>query len=129
MLFVDMRPGDLEKIISASERGYDKLPGPSTVEEQITGVDQAGEPRIVMRAEKVAIVYLTMDHAWQNPSMRWNMIESAYKEMRKRLLDRGILVAYCFFSDGVPNGYIRRLVNEMGADRIIDRCVRFTAGR
>lgn len=127
MHFVDTRAGDLDAVLALSSKEYDKLPGPDRVDEEITGLDQAGNPRIVMRAERVAVVYLAIDHAWKNPGMRWGMIERTYKEMRRRLAEKGYTAAYCFFADGVPNGYVRRLVNEMGAHRVMDRCIRFSA--
>ena len=81
-----------------------------------------------MKAQKVAEIYLAIDHSWQTPAMRWAMIEAGYREVRERLERKGYNVAYSFFADGVPNGYVRRLV-ALGATRMIERCIRFAAGR
>lgn len=125
--FVRFRPtmhGDLESIRGSSAQAYDKLPGPVNPEESITGVDADGKPRIVVQAEKVAELYLAMDHGWADPATRWGIIEQAHQEMLSRLRLKGYTVGYSFFADGVPNGYIRRLVAK-GWNRMMERCVRY----
>lgn len=126
MRFRDEIDGDLDLIRSRSGKEYDKLQPPEDAEEAITGTDE-GSPKMVMRAGRVAEVYLAIDHSWATPAMRWAMIVAAYREMQKRLKQKGYMMAYCFFADGVPNGYVRRLVNELGAERVVERCIRFTA--
>jgi hypothetical protein len=126
MRFEITRNGVRDVLAERSQKAYDKLRDGYVPDESITGFDDDEMPCIVMDAEKCAIVRMVIDHEWKNPAMRWAMIESAYTEMRKRLKAKGYSAAYCFFPDGVPNSYIRRLVG-MGADRIIDRCIRFSA--
>lgn len=128
MYIRDTQNGELEQILKNSPKEYDKLDPPENAEESFTVLDDEGVPRLVMKAQKVAEVYLALDHTWETPAMRWAMIEAAYKEIRERLERKGYNVAYSFFADGVPNGYIRRLV-ALGASRMIERCVRFAAGR
>jgi hypothetical protein len=120
--------GERDRIRSLSAKIYDKLNPLPAIDESVTGVDREGTPRIVMEASKTAEIYLAIDHEWGTPAMRWNIIKEAFGEIRKRLREKGYKTAYCFFAEGVPNGYIRRLVNEMGADRVMDRCIRFTEG-
>ena len=127
MRFRDTITGDLEQILLNSPKEYDKLDPPADAEESITMVDDDGVPRMVMKAEKVAEIYLAIDHRWHSPAMRWAMIQEAHGEMEQRLLRKGYHTAYSFFADGVPNGYIRRLVG-LGWQRMIERCVRFAAG-
>lgn len=127
MPFRNERGGDLEKLKAKSSKQYDKLDEPKRYDEAVTFVDDGLEPRLVMRAAKVAEVYLALDHEWGTPAMRWAMIEQGYREIQQRLKAKGYTTAYCFFPDGVPNGYIRRMVKELGAKRVMDRCVRFTA--
>jgi hypothetical protein len=86
-------------------------------------VDESGEARIVLKAQRVAELYMILDHGWETPAMRWAMIEQAHQHMRERLIEKGYKVAYSFFADGVPNGYVRRLI-PLGWSRVIDRCVR-----
>ena len=124
MRFRDTIPGDLDTVRNGSSKEYDKLPPPEEVEESITGVDESGIPRIVMKAERVAEIYMALDHNWANPAMRWTILEQAHQEMRSRLELKGFTVAYCFFAEGVPNGYILRLVT-MGWNRMIERCIRY----
>lgn len=128
MRFRETVAGDLESIRARSKEPYDKLDGPTVAEESMTAVDDEGTPRLVMKAERVAEIYMAVDHGWNTPAMRWAMIEQAYQDMREKLEVKGYVVAYCFFPDGVPNGYIRRLV-ALGAQRMMDRCIRFVAGR
>ena len=123
MRFRELQPGDVDAIRSRSLKPYDKLPEPVTADEALVGVDDAGFPRIVMKAEKVAELYMILDHQWQTPAMRWAAIEMAHEEMRRRLEAKGYNTAYSFFADGVPNAYIRRLV-KLGWSRVIDRCAR-----
>lgn len=127
MRFITMRAGDIEAIKERSKMLYDKLEGPKVAEESIVGVDDAGVARIVISAERVAELYMVLDHEWQTPAMRWAMIEQAHKEMLGRLKVKGYRVGYSFFADGVPNGYIRRLI-PLGWTRMIDRCVRYVVG-
>lgn len=124
MLFRELKAGELEALRERSGQPYDKLPPPADAEESIVGVDESGTARIVMRAERVAEIYMVIDHEWKSPAMRWAMIEQAHAEMRKRLEAKGYKVAYSFFADGVPNGYIRRLI-PLGWVRVVDRCIRF----
>jgi hypothetical protein len=124
MRFIEATEAQIERLQAKSPKRYDALPAPKSADAAIAGVDDAGEVRIVMKAEKVAEVYMVIDHAWETPAMRWAMIERAYLEIRKRLKEKGYTMAYCFFADGVPNGYIRRLV-DLGAERVIERCIRF----
>lgn len=126
MQFTETHNGVHFELTEKSDRDYDKLYDEHYADESITGLDEEGVPRIFMDAEKCAIIRMVIDHDWQTPAMRWSIIEQAYTEMRKRLRAKGYGSAYCFFADGVPNGYIRRLC-EMGAERVIDRCVRFKA--
>ena len=126
MVFRRATAEDLEAVRSKSAKEYDKLPPPEQAEESIVGVDENGVPRIVMKAERVAEVYMCMDHEWESPAMRWAVIEQGHREMQERLKAKGYTVAYCFFAEGVPNGYIRRLV-MMGWNRIIERCIRYAA--
>lgn len=128
MRFEDSNIGERNRLAAQSRKNYDKLEGADWPDVSITGFDEDGRVCIVMDAEKCAVVRMVIDHEWKNPAMRWAMIEQAYNETRKRLQEKGYASAYCFFADGVPNSYIRRLVS-MGADRVIDRCIRFTAGR
>ena len=124
MRFRNTIPGDVEQVLAGSGKPYDKLPGPEETEEAITGLDHDGKPRIVVKAERVAELWLAIDHTWADPATRWNTIELAHAEMFTRLRGRGYWVGYCFFADGVANGYVRRLVAK-GWNRIIERCVRF----
>jgi hypothetical protein len=124
----DTQDGDLESVLLGSPKEYDKLHPPAEAEEAITMLDDEGIPRLVMKAQRVAEVYLAIDHRYQTPAMRWAMIERCHAEMQRRLLGKGYNVAYSFFADGVPNGYIRRLV-RLGWSRMVERCVRFAAGR
>lgn len=119
---------DIDEIRGRSTKPYDKLEPPDAVEESLAGLDDQGNVRIVISAEKVAEMYMIMDHAWETPAMRWSMIEQMHREMLFRLKAKGYTRAYSFFADGVPNGYIRRLILS-GWDRVIDRCVRYVAGR
>ncbi len=127
MIFRELRKGDVEMIRSRSSKLYDKLPDPADWDEAFVGVDSAGEPRIVLKAQRVAEIYMILDHEFETPAMRWIMIEQAHREMQCRLTGKGYKVAYSFFADGVPNSYIRRLI-PLGWNRMIDRCVRFVAG-
>lgn len=120
----ELQTGDIEAIRARSEKPYDKLPEPREHEDALVMVDDRGEPRLVMKAEKVAEVFMILDHEYETPAMRWLMIEVAHREMRKRLEGKGYNTAYSFFADGVPNGYIRRLI-PLGWNRVIDRCARF----
>ena len=126
MEFRDLLPGDVEAIRARSEKGYDKLPDPQDFDEAIVGLDSDGEPRIIMKAQRVAEIYMLMDHAWETPAMRWAIIEQAHQQMQKRLVAKGYRVAYAFFADGVPNGYVRRLI-PLGWQRKIERCLRLAA--
>lgn len=126
MKFIEATDIELQRLRSSSAKRYDSLPSPETSDIAIAGIDADSKVRIVMKAEKVAEVYMVIDHNWETPAMRWAMIEATYAEIRKRLKEKGYSVAYCFFADGVPNGYIRRLV-KLGAERVIERCIRFRA--
>ncbi len=119
--------GDVEAIRARSKMPYDKLPDPQDFDDALVGVDESGEARIVLKAQRVAELYMILDHGWETPAMRWAMIEQAHQHMRERLIEKGYKVAYSFFADGVPNGYVRRLI-PLGWSRVIDRCVRFVAG-
>ena len=125
MRFRETMAGDVEEIAGRSSKGYDKLPGPEVCEEAITFLDEEGSPRLVMKAEKVAELYLAIDHAWSTPAMRWSMIDAASGEMMRRLIAKGYQVGYSFCADGVPNGYLRRLVAK-GWNRMIERCLRYS---
>jgi len=127
MRFREFQQGDIEAIRARSGKEYDKLPDPKDFEDALTGVDGSGVPRIVMKAQKVAEIYMILDHGFETPAMRWAVVELAHEEMKKRLLEKGYDVAYSFFADGVPNSYIRRLV-KLGWSRVIDRCARFSRG-
>ena len=124
MRFITIRAGDIEAIKEHSKKLYDKLDGPKIADESIVGVDDQGVARIVIAAEKVAELYMVLDHEWETPAMRWAMIEQAHREMLSRLRGKGYRVGYSFFADGVPNGYIRRLI-PLGWTRMIERCVRY----
>ena len=124
MRFITMRAGDIEAIKEHSKKLYDKLDGPKIADESIVGVDDQGVARSVIAAEKVAELYMVLDHEWETPAMRWAMIEQAHREMLSRLRGKGYRVGYSFFADGVPNGYIRRLI-PLGWTRMIERCVRY----
>jgi hypothetical protein len=124
MRFRPTMPGDLDAILAKSAKPYDKLAGPQVPEESITGLDDDGTVRIVVQAEKVAELYLAVDHDWGTPAMRWTMIDLIHAQMLAQLRAKGFQVGYCFFPDGVPNGYIRRLVAK-GWNRIVERCVRY----
>jgi hypothetical protein len=126
MRFEDTLNGARAELMENSSKPYDKLDDENLSEESITGYDEKGIARIVMEAEKCANVRMVIDHEWQSPAMRWAMVAQAYTEMRNRLRKKGYGSAYCFFPEGVPDGYIKRLI-AMGADRITDRCIRFTA--
>ena len=127
MIFRELMAGDVELIRSRSVKGYDKLPDPQDFEDAIVGLDDSGEPRIVMKAERVAEIFMIMDHEFESPAMRWAMIEESHRVMQERLQRKGYKVAYSFFADGVPNGYLRRLV-RLGWGRMIDRCMRLAGG-
>ncbi len=127
MEFRALQVGDVERIRSRSDKEYDKLPDPEDFEESLVGIDESGEPRIVMKAQRVAEIFMAIDHTWGTPALRWALIEQAHREMRGKLEVKGYRVAYSFFADGVPNGYVRRLI-LLGWNRIIDRCMRFTSG-
>ena len=123
----DTQNGDLQRVLARSSKHYDKLPAPEESEESLTLLDESGQPCLVMKAQRVAELYLAIDHNWETPAMRWAAIEMMHKEMMSRLLGKGYTVGYCFFADGVPNGYIRRLI-PLGWNRMIERCIRFVAG-
>lgn len=127
MVFRELRAGDVEAVRARSSKPYDKLPDPQDFDEAIVGIDSDGEPRIIMKAQRVAEIYMLMDHEFETPAMRWAMISQAHREMQQRLTAKGYKVAYSFFADGVPNGYIRRLI-PLGWTRVIDRCLRFAGG-
>ena len=78
MLIRDTQHGELEQIRANSPNEYDKLDPPDDAEEAITMLDDEGIPRLVMKAQRVAEVYLAIDHRWQTPAMRWAMIEAAH---------------------------------------------------
>lgn len=118
---------DIDQIRYHSTKPYDKLEPPTQHEESLAGVDDQGKVRIVITAEKVAELYLIMDHDWETPAMRWSAVEQLHREMLVRLREKGYSRGYSFFPDGVANSYIRRLV-LLGWDRVIDRCARFVAG-
>ena len=124
MEFRELRDGDIERLRARSKKEYDKLPDPRDVEDAIVGVDESGEPRVIMKAERVAELYMIMDHDWATPALRWSVIEQAHRVMRDRLKEKNYRTAYSFFADGVPNGYIRRLV-KLGWNRMVERCIRF----
>lgn len=127
MQFRAPKSGELERLKAISGKLYDKLEWPEDAEEALVGADEADVPRVLLRAQKAAVLYMALDHDWQTPAMRWAAVERAHGEMMKRLKEKGYTVGYSFFADGVPNGYIRRLV-RLGWQRIVDRCVRLTAG-
>jgi hypothetical protein len=127
MQFRETQLGDIIAIRAHSGKSYDKLPDPQDADEAFTIVDDFGVPRMVMKAQKVAELYMILDHEFETPAMRWALIEMAHREMRNRLEAKGYTVAYSFFADGVPNGYVRRLI-PLGWNRVIDRCIRFAAG-
>lgn len=120
----ETKQDDILVIRARSKKNYDKLPDPKDWEESITMVDDFGEPRLVMKAQKVAELYMILDHGWETPAMRWAMIEMAHGVMKERLQAKRYNTAYSFFADGVPNGYVRRLI-PLGWSRVIDRCVRY----
>ena len=124
----ELQDGDLEAVQARSSKPYDKLNAPERMEVALVGLDDDGQPRIVIAAEKVAELYMVLDHDFETPAMRWAMIEQIHREMLWRLERKGYTVGYSFLPDGVPNGYARRLVN-MGWTRIVERCLRFVAGR
>lgn len=123
----DAEPGDLQSIRERSAKTYDKLQPPMDSEEALVVVDSLGKARVLISAERVTELYMVMDHEWETPAMRWAAVEMIHREMLTRLKAKGYKVGYSFFADGVPNGYIRRLV-LLGWDRVVDRCVRFVAG-
>lgn len=123
----DAESGDLQSIRERSAKTYDKLPPPLDSEEALVVVDSSGKARVLISAERVTELYMVMDHEWETPAMRWAAVEMIHREMLTRLKAKGYKVGYSFFADGVPNGYIRRLV-LLGWDRVVDRCVRFVAG-
>jgi hypothetical protein len=127
MRFRELRQSDVEAIRARSTKEYDKLPDPEQCEDAIVAVDENGEPRLVMKAQRVAELYVIMDHDWNTPAMRWAMLEQAHRKMRSRLNQKGYKMAYSFFADGVPAGYLRRLI-PLGWDWVRDRCLRFVEG-
>jgi hypothetical protein len=128
MEFRNATAGDIAIIKARSSKEYDKLEGPTVTEEALVGVDKDGIPRIAMTAQKVAELYMVLDHTWETPAMRWSMIEAMHREMLIRLRYKGYRVGYSFFADGVPNGYLRRLA-LLGWTRMIERCMRYVDWR
>jgi len=81
--------GDVEAIRARSKMPYDKLPDPQDFDDALVGVDESGEARIVLKAQRVAELYMILDHGWETPAMRWAMIEQAHQHMRERLIEKG----------------------------------------
>lgn len=119
-----LQPGDVESMQARSSKPYDKLPMPAQIEDAFALVDDSGTVRAVFMAERVAEVFLLLDHEWETPAMRWEAIRVGVQEVRRRLTGRGFRAAYAYFGEGVPDGYVRRLVKACGAE-IQKRIVRF----
>lgn len=128
MRFRELRKGELEGLREKSKMAYDKLEFPEVLEESIVLEDDEGIPRMILMAEKVAEVFMVIDHEWQTPAMRWEMIRVGNQELRRRLGGKGFRTAYAIFPESVPEGWVKRLVRSCGAV-LQSKCVRFTDGR
>lgn len=120
----DLRAGELKDLQEKSKMAYDKHSFPAVIDDVFVLEDESGTARAVFLTERVAEVFMVIDHEWENPATRWEMVRAGANEVRRRLLSKGYRTAYAFFGDGVKDGYIKRLVRGFGAV-VQKRFVRF----
>lgn len=128
MLLRAMRKDDIPKIEAIyrkSEAKYD-LPmlDAKNVEEALVMVDEDDEPHVFLASEKVAELFLVMDHEFESPAFRLLAIDLLSKEMRVRLEAKGYNTVYAFLGPDIPKSYHRRLY-KFGARKMIWDCVKW----
>lgn len=128
MKFRELREGEIEALKERSKMPYDKLEFPKDLEEAFVLEDEEGTARMVLMAEKVAEIFMLIDHEWSSPAMRWEAVRAGNQELRRRLTEKGFKVGYAIFPDSVPEGWLKRLVRGCGAI-LQGKCVRFIDGR
>ena len=118
----------IEEIYAKSPMKYDlpMLDSPNLLSALVM-VDDKDEPHVMLAAERVAEMYLVMDHDWETPAYRAIALQNLHLEVGPRLRAIGIKSAYAFLGPDVPKGYDRRLY-RLGAREMIWRCVKWIAG-
>ncbi len=118
----------IEAIYAKSPIKYDipMLDSPNLLSALVM-VDEADNPRVMLAGERVAEMFLVMDHGWQTPAFRAIALNELHNEVVPRLQTMGIRSAYAFLGPDVPAGYDRRLY-KLGARKMIWRAVKWIAG-
>jgi hypothetical protein len=131
MFIRDLQPADIPKmeaIYKLSPAKYDlPLLDSKLIESALVMVDDDDEPHALIAAERVAEIFLVMDHRWETPAFRAVALAELAKATRDRMEASGYRAAYAFLGDDVPKGYDRRLF-RLGARKMIVRCVQFVRG-
>jgi hypothetical protein len=123
-----MKASDIPKIEAIYRRSPAKYDIPlldsTMIEDSLVMVDENDEPRAMLATEKVAEIFLVLDHDWETPAFLAFALQELAKSLREKMERKGYRSFYAFLGDDVPKSFDRRLF-QLGARKMLWRCVRF----
>ena len=131
MLIRELQASDIPKIEAIYRRSPAKYDIPmldsQMIESAYVMVDEDDEPHAMLAAERIAEIFLVLDHDWETPAFRAIALNELAQTVRGTMEAKQYRSAYAFLGDDIPKGYDRRLF-QLGARKMMVRCVRFQRG-
>lgn len=128
MFIREMKPEDVPKIEAIYAKSPMKYDLPMLDSKNLmcplVMVDDDDEPHVLLAGERVAEMFLVMDHEWQTPAFRAIALAELHSAVVPKLKQEGIRAAYAFLGPDVPRGYERRLW-KLGARVMEWKCLKW----